>query len=630
MAVAYHGVAGPTRWSTGSGTLSWPASTTAGMFATLFVAGTSAGLRQPTDTSGWTLVKHTATTDTWAKRLTADDIAAALPVTGFGAVMLVTTGTSATGRQGAGVKGCTVAANGAVAAFGRHTATPMTPTGTKKGTDAKIDEYSKRYINAWLVLQGAVDGYLAVTGTSNVTYWDSVELLPLYGPDAPTLTAPAPGAAVDYAAAATFAWVHRSTSGQLQEQARVRLRVVGTSPWYYILASGVLSAADAEGTSALSQATQSVSLNASQLSAGSYEWTASTYDNGSWGAYATPAAFTATTKPTVSTITVTSPAEDLTPSVAHTASTFGGQASWQVRISPSAHANPDTPTYDSGVLTGSGTTHVVTGAERKWTNAATLYAWVRVRQADGLWSDWTKDDATFSVTWTAPTAPSTVTAATPASGPLQVTVSGIGAGYDRIEVETSLSPYSTWTPVLTAVPSGSSMVIDQPLARYGVSQKYRARLMNMVDGIELWSGYTVTASAVASTDLGAYLVADDGSSYLAVNVAEDSDRVIVQGVSVLYGLGATFAAVDKGPTQGEAGVTTLLCETQAEASALAAWLTSTTAPVWKMRWNPERTAGGTYADTPTTRLTLADGVSSSRLAQTVIQHRRVRMAWVQQ
>ena len=277
--------------------------------------------------------------------------------------------------------------------------------------------------------------------------------------------------------------------------------------------------------------------------------------------------------------------------------------------------------WDSGIIPGAATTDT-TDPLSTWVNGGSYKAWVRVQQP-GLWSAWVAS-AAFAVSWTAPATPTAVTLAQ--DSPPQVTVTGIAAGMDALEVSSSPDG-TTWTVIATIANPGATATVPMPLAPYGVAWWYRARVMDTVSGVPLWSAYRTTTSAVASTDTGAYLVADDGSSWLAVRIRSDDPRVLSQAYVVHYGLGASKAAVDSGPEQGWSGRTVIACRTRAERQAVLAWLAAN--PVWRWRWCPERTSG-VLVDEGSTRAALADQRSLSRLAQVNLAHRDIPVAWVEQ
>ncbi len=624
MAVALRGATQGAYRSSATGTVAWPAGTAANDYALLCVTSTtsSSPKKEPADTTGWELKKTTPTSKTWGKRLTAADIAAPLSVLGYVEFLQTFTGCRGVGNV-TEQPGATMSAVGAgLAVFGRDTSA-LTPATGKLHTDVRNPAYHNRYNNVWFRAGTAV-GYLALDGACNADDTDGFELLPEIVPSAPILSSPAVGAMLDPAAAAVLAYVHQPASGAAQQARKVRIREVLTATWYYVEAAGTLTVTE----TAVSSATQSATINASALTtAKTYEWTAATSDDGTnFGDYATVSTFSTASKPTVDSITVTSVAETLTPSVAWTMTAgVGAQAAYRVRLCPSAHATPASPVWDSGVQS-SADLSVTADADAGWTNGATLYAWVEVRDA-GQWSVATKDDATCTVAWTPPTAPSGVTAANQASGPLRVTVAGITAGYDRLQIQRSTDAGTTWADIVILTPDATSEVVDVPQAGYQVSTLYRARLMNTVSDVELWSAWTTIAEAVASTDTGAYLVSADGQTYVAVRIRKVSDERTVQAATVTYGIGATRGRVDKAVAAGKAGAVALITSTPADKAAVEAFL-GANRTCW-LRWNPER-HGATYYDKPARLIAHTSAWSEDYLAQAAITQREIPMGWIEQ
>lgn len=599
----------------GSGAVAWPGSSAAGQLAIANVYGTTSGKR--TLAGDWISYKHTPSTDHYWKMLTAGDIAAALSVTAGYAVHL--TVYSGAGRIGAvsdlgtANPGCTTTAVGSLVHVSGRGKVTLTPAGSV-GSDLTLSVYSNRHYNVWPVT-GGVPQWYGLTGF-NGTDSTSVEIVPTSGPSAPTITAPAPAAVVSAAAALTLSWVHRSAQTGTQDAYKVRAVKDGATT-YYLLADGTLSVTD----TAVSSSTQGASIDAGQLVSGSsYALSVQTSEDGVWSAWSS-LTFSAITPPSVSTVTVSSPAETLTPAVSWTESVTGGQVAYQVRISLAADATSETPLWDSLVIAGAALTETAP-ALTTWPNGVNLKAWVRVQQP-GIWSAWLASSA-FTVSWTPPTAPTAVTAANQASGPLQVTVTGLGS---RVSLEAQRSADgSTWLPWRLLAVTGASMTLDVPEAPYGVTWQYRARASQTVSSVDLWSAWTTIAAPVASTDRGCYLIADSGA-WLAAKVRSDATAEREESFALSYGLDALTARVDYGPPQGWSGLTVLGTSTKAERDALVAWLDAH--PVWTWRWSPER-SGSTYADAGSIRVARSAALTAQRLAQVTISPRDIPIAWVEQ
>jgi hypothetical protein len=601
--------------------LAWPTGTVAGDLAVLIAEG---GDHRPTSTSGWVGFAVTSYTYAWYRRVTSADLASPLACRGHMTGLQSFALAASIGRSRAH-EGVTLSVAGAGALLFSSAPPPATavlPATDHVGTCVQEGDNWQHQV-FWLPRSAA--GYAGLSGTDDDTRYYVWEILPQVGPLAPTLVSPVAGAQVDTAAAVPFAWLHQSTASLPQEQCKVRVRVWtsgGTGTWYWVTAAGTWTTTD----TTLTQSTQTLSLNSGVLTAGTlYEWAVATYDSATWSAYAPVNPLTAVAKPTVNSIFSACSTGDLSPTIAHTATAGAGSLSaWQVRVCASADATSDSPLWDSLPTAGTAAS-TVAPATTAWTNGATYYAWCRVMQSGGLWSAWTKDDATFTVSWTAPSAPSSVTAANIANAPLQVTITGLSAAVG-VQLQSSTDG-ATWSTVVTITAPSATEVVDIPLAPYAIATYYRARIYTLSEDVQLWSAWT-TSTAVASTDTGAYLVADtDRTSYLAVEVTEDSTRKTVQGVSVTYGHGSTRARIDRTEALGESGQTILLTLTATERAAIVAWLTDS--DVWWLRWNPERT-GATTTDAGSTRMGLAGEVDTERLDQLAITRRTVSFQWIEQ
>jgi hypothetical protein len=429
---------------------------------------------------------------------------------------------------------------------------------------------------------------------------------------------------VDRTAELQLTFGHQSSSGLPMDGARARIRAVGAGTWSYVQADGTIGASEAD----IVTAEGVVTIDAATLTADTqYEWAPATHDDGGWSPYAAAQAFPARTPPSVA-VTLTTTAEDLSPTVSWvTTAGTGSQTIWEARIAPAADAAPTAP-----VVPGSG---LVAGADASWTpTAATTYTngadykgWVRAKDS-ALWSPWTAS-AAAEVSWTEPTAPSSVTLVQGA--PPTITVAGVAAGADTVEVQWTDELTGTWpidgSLIATIVPAGTSVSVPVPRAGYLVDREYRARITDTVDGKSVPSAWTTTAAPVASTDPGEYLVdADDMTDYLAVRVHTDSPRTRLEAVAESYGLGATAARVDYGTSAGWAGATDFLTDTQADRLALEAWLAAHREPFW-MCWSPER-EGSNRVHVPALLIQRTSPEGVERLAQVAIGHRHVGISWV--
>ncbi len=605
MTIGTPKVAAVSYWSTGQGTVALPAAIAADDFLVLNIAGDGSGSdkRQPVDTTGWTVWKRTYSTHTWYRVVDAaflSAFAAGIPCKGR---IVFATATSGVGAAGVVTEtpGATMSVAGAcLLMFGRGKSA-LTPSTGKLFSDVTNPAYDNRRNNVWF-RAGTAAGYLAVDGTFNGTDSDGFELIPTAGPNAPTLLSPATGDAVDYAAALTFAVQHNSSQSAPMEQIKVRVRMVAGS-WLYVLADGSTTATE----TAVSTSTPELELDGSTLSAGTAEWQAATYDNGTWSPWAEVQSFVSTTKPTVSP-TLTTGAGNLTPTVSWTETVEVAQRAFEARICPAADSTWDNPTWQSYVQAGDALS--VEAQASEWVNGGSYKAWVQVTQQNGLKSNPTASTAQ-TISWTAPTAP-TVSAANQSSGPVLVTVGSVGSGYALVEVESSTDAGTSWSAVASRVPTGTTETFADPAALYQAATRWRARAWDEVDGVALPSAWTAMTSDILPTDTAAYLIdAADHTDYLRVELAGPTVLTPVEGYSVIHGMGAEGPVVDRSERQGFTGKTKLQTLTQAEEFALDAWLQAH--GVFLFRWPPERD-GNTMVARPLTRMMQADAAPIAPIA----------------
>lgn len=589
--------------------VSWPASTAAGDLAVVVTDGNSSLAAQ-----GWT----SYTEGVLCKVVTAADIAGDLTVDDTLAGLQTFTGARGIGRTRyrTGSAGLTLTEAGA--GLFVHGWSPKWDGDIDPDTDRLGDKVDhEHYENAVWFKAATTATYTSLSGTDGDASYVAYELLPTTVPAAPTVTAPTEGAYVASSEDIPLAWVPDGD----QTGVKVKLTKVSDSSVVWLLSDGTVDSSETAITTAATTAT----IDAGELTAGqAYDMTIVTQNAAGWGTYSPARRFTPIAQPTVDSITVTCPAEDLSPLVAWTmTATLGSQQGWQVRVSPSADATPDNPTWDSGVRSGTALS-TVAPADTEWTDGATLYAWARVRDS-AQWSEWTKDDATFAVDWTPPTAPTSVT---PADGsPVSIVVVH-AASMDSLEVQYSDDGKTSWAALTTVTVPSSPTTVHNARAGYGVATWYRARVWDTVDGVSIPSAWTESAAALSSTDTGAYVLADgDADDYLAVGIASDGPRVLRQGFAVTDGMGGAYARVDRSVIAGTAGSTVLRTETLAARVGLVEWLTDNATFV--LRWPPERVTT-TYVDAGATRMTLQSPRSWARLAQTAISHRHLTVEWVEQ
>ena len=612
----------PTYWSSGSGTVPWPAGAAAGQFMVAFIAGDSSGSdkREPVDAvaDGWTVWNKTYSTHTWWRILDAAYLAAHPSGIAFrGRIVFLTLipGVGAAGVRTSSAGATLSKPNAAVMMFGRGTSS-LLPTAGKQFSDVQNPAYGNRRNNVWFRTE-TTTGYKSFSGF-NGTDSDGFELIPLEGPAAPLLVSPIGGAAIDYAASNLLEVAHQSRQGATQEKIKVRIRPVAVpaGAWSYVLANGTLSAVE----TSVDTAAAGLSVAAGQLSAGSWEWSAATYDNGAWSDWAASETLTATTRPTA-TPTLTTGAGNLSPTVSWTPTVVGAQVAHQVKIVKASGGSWTTNVvYDSGVVPGAATSLEVP-PRADWDNGGSYVAYLQVTQTDQLKSVPTASTAQ-TVSWTAPATPASCAYA-PGSPPT-ITVTGVAAGASSLVIEASDDGGTTWRRVAEVLSPGSSVIVADPLAPYGVQSTPRARIQNTVDGVAMWSAYR-TGAGFTSADLGGYFVAD--GSWLRVETAADSDVEPIEERVVSTGLGAEFASVDRGPRQGFRGAAAFTTLTYADELALVAWLDDRDAWTWR---RPPESDGYTRVNRAPTLITAAAWKVARHISRGAWSPRVFSIDWVEQ
>lgn len=608
------GSTGPLTSTTGSVELAWPAGSAAGQLAVAIVEDRVA------PSTAW----NSEAPGIYSKRVTAGDLSAPLTVqSSIGALIVC----SASGGVGVGRDSyrCTTQAGEIALWFGwmspRYSGAIAAAT-YRRGSEVSDPEDGWKH--ALFARETASAGTYDPGSVNSRSSWTSLVILSQSAPLPPTWLSPTSGSAVDRTAVTVLSFDHNSSAGLTMDQCRVQIRPVGGS-WSYVAADGTLS-----GTSVdLTQSVGSVSIAAAQLTANTtYEVQALTHDAGGWSSATGTLTIVARTPPTL-TVSLATAAGDMTPTVTVTPTLgYGAQQSLEVRLTRSTDTH-ESALVDSGLIVGAETSWTPTAAEvldadgvLQWVNGGQIKAWARIRDA-ALPSAWTASTAQ-TTSWTAPPAPSAITVTD--GTPLAVGVSGIPAASVGLsfEVETSTD---VWEALASRTGDVGTMSLPVPLAPYDAARRYRVRSWESVDGVWLPSAW-VTSSAVASTDRDAYLVAVDGSAYLAAGVFEDGPRVPVQGRTASIGLGATRARIDVTESAGWRGSMSIDVETEAEHDALVEWLT--TREAWIVRWPVERTLSGEWAARADTRMGLPQGLQSSRWDQLAITPRNVAFDWIEQ
>lgn len=608
-------------WNTaGQATLTLPGGSAAGHMAIVEASHADSSHALP---SGWI----SAYPGLWWKILTAADITAAtVLVKSSLTAMVVLSGAAGFGRRSDSYTVNVHSASGAAFWRGWTDAYRSSLAAATYRIGTETTSPDDQHKHALFLRIATATGYYALDGTSHSATFAGWEIVPPAAPLAPVLLTPATGTQINRTISNTLTVAHQSASGLPQEKIRLVIRpAAGT--WVSVKSDGTLHT---DATTELVQSSGVVTIAANVLTNGTqYEWGAYTMDSSGWSPAATTRTLVARTPPTVA-VTLTATAEDLSPVVSWTTTPgTGSQTAYEARICLAADSTPDNPVaYTAGM---------VAGTDADWTpapstayvNGGSYKAWVRV--ADGaLTGAWTAS-AADTVSWTAPTAPSGVTFQQGA--PPTVTVAGIAAGADTVEVQWTEEATGTWPTdgslIATVVPSGTSMVVPVPRAGYGVSRQYRARITDVVDTVSLPSAWATIAVPVASTDHRAYLVAQgDMADYLPVAVHTDARRLRLEGITSSSGMGADHMRVDYTPPAGWSGDTEFITETQAERVAFADWLQAHRCPfyfVWYPEWE-----GSTAVHVPAVLISRVTPDSADRRIQHVIATRNVQFAWVTQ
>lgn len=602
-----HGSTGPL---VGVTTLSWPAGTTADMWAVVFNDTHGDESSRPGD--GWEPVIH----KTWKKKLTATDIASPLPVTGTHAEMTVfaNSGGIGAGRWSSSVN---LKANGCGLWFGYigpHYSGALASATYQRGST--ITDPSDNWRHGMWARAVTTAGTYDPGSAHRQATWLSVEVLPLGAPLSPVWETVS-GAQVDRTQPVPLRLGHRSSGTSPIDRLKVEIRVAGGS-WQHLSATGTLvgSAQELVTDSGLVSVAANVLANNT-----SYEVRGYTHDEGGWSPLSGTLTLAARTPGTL-VVTLTTAHGDLTPTASWVLTPgVGSQRSYEVRIALAGQgwANP-IEGWTSGLLTGAGTTWTAP-ATNKVPNGASVVAWV-VATDDALPSAPTASSAQ-TVSWTAPAAPSGITAHD--TRPFSATAAGVPAAAEALEWEWETP--EGWATVATTEDPDASETIALPLAPYAVARRYRIRALHLSEGVRLASDW-VTSTAVASTDPGAYFVSIDGTEWLAVDVYDDGGRELAQGVLTSWAIGATVAHRQMTLPAGWVGSSSIDVDTEEDHDALVEWIT--TRPRWVVRWFAEQAPDGTMRGRKNTIMGLYARPGSARWDQLAITERNVSFAWVTQ
>lgn len=555
MAVALRGYTQGSRIS-GGVTVPWPAGTVAGDVALIHVGGASSAGPSTVDAGNWVPAGHKS----WFKVLTADDVLVSGPaVTGSHVKLQTFSGAGGVGRTTSQNGLTTTVPGGGVWFDAMRPSSGIAPSTYRLGAEWTD---GSGWAQAAFFVPAASAGWVALPGVASGVEVYSYEILPLSAPAAPTPLAPLAGATVDEGKPVTFSWQHQSQ----QPQIGFRLQTFRNSDAFTRWATG--SGAWSSDDTVVISGQQSITMTG--VPSGD-QWRVQTQSAQGWSAWSPWRSWTLREAPQLGPVTVAAPAGDLSPELSWSVtSSWSDPVAHRVRVTLAGASSPDQGAiYDSGVLPNAVSPDVIPSST-PWTNGAAMRVWLDVWDNYGLTS---QASATFTVSWTPPAAPG-ISAAV--GDPPVVTVTGLTVG-QPVQVEQRLDGV-TWTPLVSTTATATSMAFGSPLAMTGGPVAFRARQAGIVDGVTLWSDWT-PVQQVVTVPGGCVLVDDaDRTVYLRVRVREDTNRGVVQGVSVTYGLGAIRARVDRTVPAGERGTLLIGTNTLAELEALKAWLDAR--PVW--------------------------------------------------
>ncbi len=604
-------------WNTaGQATLAWPAGTAANHLAVAEASHSDA--RQPLP-DGWT---YAGDAIYWRMLTAADITAGSVLVKGSLTSLTILSGAAGIGRTSEQAQVKVRSASGGMLVRGwtdRYDTGSIAPSTYRLGTQTTSPE--DQHQHAMYFRAASAAGYLSLPSASDDAGFRAYEVLAPAAPLTPVLLGPDAGSAVDRNAPVVLSFAHQSASGLPQVSVTAQIRVANGT-WGSVKGDGTIAAGDT-GQVITTDAGQ-VTVAAGVLTVGSqYEWRVITRDAAGTSPTSASSTIVARVLPTA-TCTLTTAFGDRSPTVAisATASTGTIQAV-QVLVCPAADGTPEAPLWDSGILSGA-VTSLEVPAVTGWTNGAQYRAWVRATDSalTGAWSSSTAQP----VAWTPPAAPVGITAAD--GSPPTITASGVPAGSTAVEVQSASAAVEDWADLATTPNPGTTVVVSVPLAPYNVPRRYRARAWALVDGVPQPSAW-ITSTAMTSTDLDAYIVSADRSSWVRVYIVEAGALVPIQQSSRTTGIGDTFQRIDRTPVAGWQSWWDVETDLASEADTLMGWLTDPDRPAMWLRPTPERSYGAGPVDGPPW-LVAVDVPGADRVVQTNLAARRIKWLWVTQ
>lgn len=619
MAVSLRGYTQGAFSAVGTHTVAWPAGTAVDDIAVWLVAPGKDKKPKSVMPAGWALkgVKSDGTA-LYAKKLVAADITAPLVIAARIQLGVVLAGAAGVGAVGSG-ESMSIPEAGAFVLFGwKATSTDLT-SGKIHASDIVNESFlvggkSRRY-NAWLAPMASA-GTAYIDTNASVFFGVRITTAAVL-PPAPTLLAPALSF-LDYISGGTITFKWLPSIGRVAISSRVRVRQVGTSTWLYVQAGGASLASTVYTQYGYPQVTVAHARFANNTS---YEWQAAISEDGTnWSPYSAARTFSFRSWPTINGVTNTVTGLEVLVSWAQTI-TNAPQTWYRVWLvapwPPGGNLIDNVPFYDSGVVSSADNFHVIP-ATTPWTNGGGYQVWVQFGQAGGQKTD-RVSFSVFTMSWSAPAAPATVTAQH--GQPMTLTVTGV-AGRDLLRIQ--LQQAGEWVTVAEVAVTGDTMTVPVPLHPYGEAH-WRVMVSDTLSGVQLWSPpYDLLT---VGADRNAYLVALDGASYVHVHPAEVAEPEDTEGILVSYGLGGTAPTVNRTPSQGARGTDTVVVASQAKKDELLAWLAAN--PTFIYRYPPERDRT-TWADVPHRRMARTTPLKEARLQQKDVQRRTVTWSWVEQ
>ena len=275
-------------------------------------------------------------------------------------------------------------------------------------------------------------------------------------PTAPTNLSPSGGSAVNRAATVRLSWKHNDpNSNDPQSKFDLQWRPVGTGTW-----------------NTVTQVTpnQYWDAPAGTFPRGNIEWQVRTYDQaGLSGPYSAQATFFAGDKP--ATPTIVSPTNGSTVPVARPTLQWSSvdQVAYQAQVLNLANA----VLWDTGEVVS---TNKAVTIGYDLANNTQYKLRVRIKNADGLWSDWTT--ITVTVSYTPPAVPVLTITNDETNGRIRIAITNPSPqGTEPNVVSNDLyrrkNGETAWTRIKTGIPN--SGIYDDYAAASGVTYEYMAR-----------------------------------------------------------------------------------------------------------------------------------------------------------